>query len=327
MKNQWLVRIFKAAFSAGLLATAAFAFAQDFPSRPIRIIVYVPPGGVPDGVTRMLTPTMQGMLGQPVVIDTKPGAGGINAVGEFMRAAPDGHTLICIDQAQWAILPALKPGGYGYDPIKDFAPVASVVRSTLYVTVREDSGIRTFQDLLALAKAKPGTLNYGTPGIGSLHQLFTETLNAHFGITLVHVPYKGGAAAMEALLGSSIPISITSAAISGPHVKAGKVRRLLASTPQRSRFAPETPSLTDIGVENDFGGDVGYVAPAGTPRAVIEKLAAAFARAAEDPEYLKRLESFSVEPVFRTPEKFAELIRADIVRYTKAVKISGAKPE
>ena len=312
------------ALGAALVAPAATLLAQEFPSKPVRIILYVPPGGVPDGITRMLAPSMQASLGQPVVIDTKPGAGGINAVNEFLRAAPDGHTLICIDQGQWAILPALKPGGYGYDPVKDFAPVAAVVRSTIFVTVREDSGIRTIQELVALAKAKPGSLSYGTPGIGSIHQLFTETLNSHYGINLVHVPYKGGAAAMEAVLGGSIPITVTSAAISGPHVKAGKIRRLLAATPQRSRFAPETPALADVGIDNDFGGDVGYVARAGTPRPIIDKLAAAMSKAAEDPEYLKRVEGFLVEPLLRGPDRFAEQIRADVARYARAVKLSGA---
>lgn len=308
-----------------LLCLGLVAQAQDFPSRPMRIIVPYPPGGIPDPVTRVVAQSMSETLGQPIVVENKLGGGGLPAVRDLQQSKPDGYTLLCLDNGMWALQPALRPGIY--DPLKDFAPVGTAVMTTIYVTVNDSLRVKTIQELVALAKANPGKFSFGTSGVGTSHQLLMETVKAHFGIDLVHVPYKGAASSAAALVAGEIPVVIASMGTLAPHMKTGKIRRLLASTFRRSAFSPEVPGLGDVGIDNNFAGDVGYVAPGGTPRTVIDKLAGALAKAVQTPEFAKRMEGLFVEVSYRTPEQFEEAIRQDVPRYARAVKLSGAKAE
>jgi tripartite-type tricarboxylate transporter receptor subunit TctC len=318
-------RITIAGLASVLAGISTLAGAQDFPTRPIRIIVPYAPGGIPDPITRALAPHMAQTLGQPVTVENKPGGGGVPAISELLRAPADGHLLVCADAGQWAIQPALKPGVF--DPAKDFVALGMVATSIIFVTVREDLPVKSFQDLVALAKSKPGQLSYGTSGIGSIHQLFMETVKAQFGMDIVHVPFKGAAASIGALVAGDIPIVIASNGSLAPHLKAGKVRRLLAATTNRSRSAPDVPSTADVAMTDSFPGDEGYIVRSGTPKAIVDKLAFAVARAAATPEFAKITENLYVDVTYLTPAQMEERMRIDQVRYAKAIRLAGVKPE
>ncbi len=312
-----------------LLAAALAAFgsaqAQEFPSRAIRIIVPYAAGGVPDPLTRTLGSMMSPLLGQQIIVENKPGAGGVPAMQDLMRSPADGYTLSYADAGLWAVQPALRPGIY--DPMKEFTPLGTAVMSIIFVVVREDLGVRTIQELIALAKSKPGQLSYGSSGSGSLHHLFMESLKAHYGFDMVHVPYKAATQALQALLAGDLGVTMASAAASTPFAKSGKIRVILAATQQRSQFLPEVPSMGDLKVETTYSGAIGYVAPGGTPRPVVDKLAAALGTVVKSDEFAKRAESLFVEIDYRNPAQHLDLMRQDITRYARAVKISGAKAE
>ena len=268
---------------------------------------------------------MSPLLGQPIVVENKPGAGGVPAMQELIRSPADGYTLSYSDAGLWAVQPALRPGLY--DPLKEFAPLGTAVMSIIFVVVREDLGVKSIQELIALAKSKPGQLSYGSSGSGSLHHLFMESLKAHYGFDMVHVPYKAATQALQSLLAGDLGVTMASAAASTPFAKSGKIRVILAATQQRSQFAPDVPSMGDLKVETSYSGAIGYVAPGGTPRAVVDKLAAALGSVVKSDEFARRAESLFVEVDYRNPVQHLDLIRQDIPRYARAVKISGAKSE
>ena len=310
---------------AAALAALGSAQAQEFPSRAIRIIVPYAAGGVPDPLTRTLGSMMSPLLGQQIIVENKPGAGGVPAMQDLMRSPADGYTLSYADAGLWAVQPALRPGIY--DPMKEFTPLGTAVMSIIFVVVREDLAVRTIQELIALAKSKPGQLSYGSSGSGSLHHLFMESLKAHYGFDMVHVPYKAATQALQALRAGDLGVTMASAAASTPFAKSGKIRVILAATQQRSQFLPEVPSMGDLKVETTYSGAIGYVAPGGTPRPVVDKLAAALGTVVKSEEFAKRAESLFVEIDYRNPAQHLDLMRQDIARYARAVKISGAKAE
>ncbi len=325
MKNylRWVVKAVLASLLFGFWQVAG---AQDFPARPIRLLIGYPPGGVPDTIGRAVAPSMSATLGQPFLVENRPGAGGLTAVQELMRSEPDGHTLMSGDSGQWAILPAMRPGVY--DPEKAFAPVGQVSTNAIYITVRSTLGVKTIQEFIALMKSKPGVYNYGSSGNGTVHHLFMASFMSEAGLDLRHIPYKGAVQQTQALVAGDIPIGVVSMTNSTQFVKTGQLVWLLASTRTRSKLTPEVPSTAEAGFPDiHFAGDVGYVAPAGTPRAVIERISAALAKAVQQPELLQRSQTMGVEPTYRNPDQLAELMRADRVTYNKAVKISGAKVE
>ena len=311
-----------------LLAAALAAFgsaqAQEFPSRAIRIIVPYAAGGVPDPLTRTLGSMMSPLLGQQIIVENKPGAGGVPAMQDLMRSPADGYTLSYADAGLWAVQPALRPGIY--DPMKEFTPLGTAVMSIIFVVVREDLGVRTIQELIALAKSKPGQLSYGSSGSGSLHHLFMESFKAATGLDMQHIPYKGSSQQVQALLAGDVPIGVGGGSATSPQVKAGKLRWLVATTRDRSKLTPDVPSMSEIGLSDlNFAGDVGYFAPAGTPRAAINKIADAINKALQQPDVVQRVNTAFLEPLFRNPDQMAETVKADKERYAKAVKISGAK--
>ncbi len=308
-------------FSAGSITTAQ---AQDFPNKPIRTFITVPTG-VPDVVSRMLGQQMAGSLGQPFVTEPRPGAGGLLAVQATKQSAADGYSLIFTDGAVWGIMPALRPGSF--DPMKDLIPIGMVMTSSIFLSVGEKLPVKNMQEFIALAKAKPGTISYATAGSGTLHHLFMEGVRSALGINILHVPYaRGTSEALPAFLGGNTDAMVSSLPVIEPHLKTGKARMILASTQRRSPMAPDVPSLADIGVRGEsFSGDMGYLAPAGTPKPVVDKLADALAKAVKSTEYIEKLKAFGVEPIFRGPEEFSEIMKSDLARYARAVKVAGAK--
>lgn len=299
--------------------------AQEYPSRPLRMLVGYPPGGVPDVAARYLAAQMGAILGQSITVENKTGAAGLLAVQDLIRSAPDGYTLMMSDTGQWAIGPALRPGSY--DPLKDFAPLCMIGFTALYLTVRSEFPAKTFQELVAMAKAKPGSLRYASGGNGGFHHLYMESLKAALGIDLVHIPYKGGPQMSQALAAGDVEVAPVALITSGPLVKAGKLRYIAVSSADRSPLAPAVPSMKEVGAPDiHFTSTLGFIVPAGMPKAVLDKLAGSCARSVQSQEYATRAaESFGMEPVYRSPAELAEIIRSDVPRYARAVKLSGAK--
>jgi tripartite-type tricarboxylate transporter receptor subunit TctC len=308
-------------------AHAAAATAQDaaaFPSRPIKLIVPYAVGGFPDTVTRIVGQRASELLGQPLVVENRPGAGGVQACEAVARAAPDGYTLLIADNAHWGVNPALY-AKLPYDPVRDFAPVALLGETPMFLFVHASVPASNVQQLIALAKAKPNELNYGSSGIGSLHHLTMEMFKAAAGLEVVHIPYKGSGQSVPALMGGQTSMMVASLPSLAAHVKAGTVRMLAVIANKRMPQAPNVPTFAEQGVQGlDFLTHVGTLAPTGTPPAVIARLNAAFNKALEHPEVIQRLAAAGVTPAPATPEAFAAQIRDELKKYAVAVKVSGA---
>ena len=314
-----------------LLAAAALtcpaAHAQEFPSRPVKIIVPYAPGGASDVVARVIGPPMAETLGQQFIVDNRPGAGGIPGFEALVKSPADGHTLIIGDAGQWAMNPALY-AKLPYDPLRDLAPVGVATTLSLFLVVHESVPAKGIEELISLVKSKPGFFNYGSSGTGTVHHLTMEAFKAAFGLDMVHVPYKGTGQSTPALLSGQVSMTIAALTSIAPHVKSGKVRVLAANTKKRSPFAPEVPSIAEFGVADfDFPGDLALLAPAGTPRSHIDKLAEAMAQALRRPEVVQRLASLGMEPVGGKPEELAAKMREEMQRYARVVKAAGAKVE
>jgi tripartite-type tricarboxylate transporter receptor subunit TctC len=312
-----------AAALAALICCAAQA--QDYPSRPIRMVVPYSPGGLPDTMARLVAPRLGAALGQQIVVENRGGAGGISGSEQVARASGDGYTLLVADVGQVAINPHLY-AKLPYDPQKDFVPVSLLGTSALFLVVHPSVPASTFQELVALSKAQPGKLSYGSSGTGSIHHLATEALKAALGINLLHVPYKGTGQSVPALLGGQVGVLYSALPSIESHVKAGKVRILAVSTLRRSSLAPEVPSVAELGVPGyDFAPEIGIVAPAGTPPAVLARLAGEIGNAVRHPEVAQRFRQLGIEPIGSSPEAYAAIIRASYDKYARIVKVSGAR--
>jgi tripartite-type tricarboxylate transporter receptor subunit TctC len=321
-----------------VLAATAFAATAALPARaqgqaapkPIRIVVPFAPGGPIDLTIRVIAEKAQAALGTPLVVENKPGAGGGLGVDWVAKSAPDGHTLGVAATAMHAINPWLF-GKLPYDPIKDFAPITQVVRIPNVLVMNADAArrlrIATLQDFLAYARANPGRLNYSSGGMGSAGHLGGEIFKSRAGIFAVHIPYNGGGPSQLALLSGQVDYSLDNLATVGANVRAGKLVALAVTSAQRSPLLPEVPAIAETlpGFEIDTWW--GLMAPAGTPRDVVQRLNAAFVAALNLPETRERFAQMLAEPRPGTPEQFAQLIQRELARYESVVKASGAKVE
>ena len=309
------------------MLVAGPAPAQEWPSRPLRLVVPYAAGGLPDTMARLLGQRLAESLGQNVLVDNRPGAGGISGTELVARSPADGYTLLVADVGQLAINPFLY-ANLPYDPLKDFAPVSLIGTSTLFLVAHPSVAANNLAELAALAKAQPGRLNYGSSGTGSIQHIATEVLKTALGIELVHVPYKGTAQAVPALLGGQVALLFSALPSIEAHRKAGRVKLLAASTLKRSREAPNVPTVAEQGVPGySFTPEIGLVAPAATPIAIVQRLSAAVAKAVAHPELAQRYAQLGIEPVGSTPQAYAAVIHDSYDKYAVAVRISGAKAE
>jgi len=307
-----------------MLVLACTAHAQ-FPARAIKIVVPYAAGGLPETMTRAVTPKLGEALGQPVVVENMGGAGGISGVTEVARAQPDGYTLLVADVGQIAINPHLF-SKLPYAPLKDLAPVSLIGTSPLYLVAHPSVPVNTLQELVAYAKANPGKLNYGSSGIGSIHHLATEALKAGFGIDLVHVPYKGTGQSVPALLGGQVALLYSALPSIAGHLKDGKVKILAISSAKRAAQTPDVPTVAESGIPGyDYVAEIGLLAPAGTPREIIQRLAGEVAKVVKQPDVVQRFTQLGIDPVGSTPQEYAALNKADYEKYARLVKASGAK--
>lgn len=312
-----------------VLLAAAIAFpsaAQNYPSRPVRLIVGFPPGGGVDINARMLAPKLTEYLGQQVVVENVPGAGTNIANERVARAAPDGYTLL-INTAALAINMSLYRN-LPFDTLRDFAPVSVFSESPNVLVVNAKLPAQNVKELVAMARGAPGKLNYSSAGVGTTQHLAAELFKLRTGTFIVHIPYKGTAPSMTALIAGEVDLSFANIPSIQGHLKSGRLRALAASSARRDPQLPEVPTMQEAGVE---GVEVvvwyGVLAPAATPRDIVQKLAEGVQRATRDPEVRRRMLEQGADPVGSTPEQFSKLLREEVARWAEVVKISGARAE
>jgi len=316
------------ALLGGLLAVSAgAASAQPFPSKPIRMVVTFPTGGAPDILARTIAEKLNPAWGQTVVVDNKPGAGG-NIGAEFVaRAAPDGHTLVMgtvgthsINGSLYAKMP--------YDMVKDFTPVTLVASTPNLLVVNNDVPAKNLQELIALAKARPGQLTFGSPGIGTSVHVSGELFNSMAGVQTTHVPYKGRQMAIPDLLGGSITMMFDNMPSALPVVKDGKLRAIGVTSAKRSASAPDVPTIAEQGLPGfEATSWFAVFAPAGTPRPVADKLHAEIVRIFNLPDVQQKLRTLGLDPILGGPDDLSRYQQSEITKWAKVVKDSGAKAE
>ena len=312
------------AFAVALLLPVAGA-AQSYPGKPIRLICPFPPAGAVDIASRATAHELSRILGQPVAVENKPGAGGNLGGAEAARSAPDGYTLFMTTSGIQAINPALY-AKMAFDPNKDLAPVAALVSLNNVLVVHPSVPARTVQDVIALAKKDPGKWTYASSGNGtSIHMsgaMFTQLT----GTDILHIPYKGSGPAVTDLLAGQVNMMFDNIPSSLPHIKAGKLRALATTGAKRDPALPDLPTLAEAGVRGyESGVWFGLSVPAGTPREIIVKLNAAALQAARSPEFVKRMTDLGYNLIPSTPEQMAAMNRAELARWAPIVKSSGAK--
>jgi tripartite-type tricarboxylate transporter receptor subunit TctC len=316
MTRRWLL-------AAAFVLCAAGASAQDYPSRPITLIVPYAAGGGNDVMARIVAEKMSRSLGQQIVIENKGGAGGSIATRQIAKAAPDGYTLGLGGTGTHAINPTLYPN-VGYDPRKDFAPVGLIATSALVVLVNNSVAAKTIPELIALAKGKP--LNYASAGVGSGIHLGAELFATMANVKLTHIPYKGSSPALTDLVGGHVAIYFSSLPPAISLVRDGKLRALAVTGPKRSANFPDLPTVAEVALPGyEAVLHYGIVAPAGTPRAVVGKLNAALNAALAEPDVREKILADGAEPLGGTPEDYAGDIDREETKWSKVVKLSGAK--
>lgn len=320
-RRQWLI-------AAAASAVAPHLQAQNgaWPSKPIRLITGGA-GGVTDIRARWLAERLQAALGQPIVVDNIGAAGGNVGAEQAARSAPDGYTLFALHQGTAAINPHLyaKPG---YDPLTDFAPITRLGRGSLLLTVNPSVPAQSMQELIALAKARPGTVSYGSPGIGTPPHIAAELFLRTAGIEAIHVPFKGGGALATALLGGHINCSFDGLTAQLPHVRAGTIRALAVTGSRRASTLPQVPTIAEAGLPGyEFEGWTGVAAPAATPPAIIERLHAEIVKVSATDEARAWFEAAGADAATMSPQAFAELIRTEHARFGKLIRESGIRVE
>lgn len=301
----------------------AAAFAQTYPSKPIKMIVPYPPGGPTDVQARVVALKLGELLGEPVVIDNRGGAGGMLGSKIVAQAAPDGYTLLMGASGPHALGPlmAKEPP---YDPVKDFTPISLVSYSPLMLVVNQKIPVKSVKELIEYAKQKPGSLNYGSFGSGTMAHLAGELFNSMAGVKTTHVPYKGSAPAMVALLAGEIDLMFDTVITALPHVRAGKLQALAVTKSSRSVAAPEVPTVAEAALPGyEAVSWIGLMGPAGMPKDVVERLSSTMVKTLADPSVRERLQQAGAEPVGSDSATFAAQMKSELARWEPVVKAAG----
>ena len=318
---------------AGLVSVAVAllsplpALAQaGYPNKPIKFIVPYAAGGLPDTVARIFAQRLTDRLGQSVVVDNKPGANGVVAAQAMAASPADGYTFLVTDGSMFSINPAIYKS-LSYEYKRDFVPVALAARAPLYLAVHPKTGVNTLQEFVALAKAKPGTLNYGSSGIGSSHHLTMEALKAALALDIQHVPFKGSALSVPALIGGQVDVAFSALPSLSGFVKNNQVKLLATNAATRSAAAPGTPAIAEIVPGFDFAVIVGVLASTGTPAAAVERISAEIDRIAKNPDTIQILANAGIEAVGSGPADYGRAIADENERLARAIRIAGIKQE
>ncbi len=309
-------------FLISLAALASAVHAQTFPTKSLRIIVPFPPGGAADVTSRLLGEHMARGLGQSVIAENRPGAGAVIGYELAARAPGDGHTLLVVFPS-FIINPAVKQG-LKYDPLKDFKAVGQTISLSMAFAVNPSVPAKSIQELIALARAKPGEIAYGTPGAGTTHHVIGEMFRLAAKINIVHAPFQGEAPALTAAAGGHIPMVFVNASAVAPFAKSGKIRPLAVTTPERADVLPDVPTIREAGYpEIESTNWSGLVVPAATPPSAISRLNAELVRALRNAEVQEKLKAYGMSPAPGTPEQFGAFLQSEAARYAKAVREAG----
>jgi tripartite-type tricarboxylate transporter receptor subunit TctC len=311
------------------LCTSAAAFAAQapaYPTKPVRMIVAVPPGGPADTLARLVAPKLTDALGQTVVIDNRPGANGIIAYETTARAAPDGHTFTAV--AAGVVINASLYKSVPYDPIKDFAPITLGITVPNILVVHPSVPANSTKDLIAFAKAKPGAVTFASAGNGTSGHLALELFRMSAGVDVIHVPYKGGGPALAEVLAGQVQALFSIALAAAPQIRAGRVRALAITSAKRSPVSPDLPTVAESGLPGfEVIGWFGWLAPAATPKPIVNRLHAEIVRALKLPDVRERLLSQSTEPVGNTPAEFAAFIKSEHAKWGKLIRAANIRVE
>ncbi|WP_255532559.1 tripartite tricarboxylate transporter substrate binding protein [Polynucleobacter sp. UK-Kesae-W10] len=296
-----------------------------YPDKPIKIVIGFPAGGPLDAHIRLLSDKLQSALGQPVIVDYKPGAGGAVGAQFVMQSLGDGYTLLLANTGTMVINPAIYTKS-PYDTLKDFQPVARTAQQPLALIINKEVPVDTLKEFVAYAKANPGKLNYGSAGNGGISHLVPEMLKSETGIFMVHIPFKGSAPAFTDLIAGHVQFMAESVPQAANYAKQGKVKALAVTSSKRNPALPNTPTVIETGVANlDVVGFYGILAPKGTPPEVVGKISQAFKETLDSPEIQKRMIEQGADPAYLNADQFTKYLAAEMPRWAKAVKQAGAK--
>ena len=319
LKRLLLVASVIAAFSGG-------AIAQEYPTRPVKIIVGYVPGGAPDTIARALAQRLSETMGQPFVVENRPGAGGTLATGIVAKSPADGYTLLAGETGQLVIAPYIYKS-LPYNTLKDFTPVSMATSEAVLLVADPKSNIKTLADLIREAKANPGKISYGSSGIGTIHHITAEVFKSGAGIDMQHIPYKGSGQSVPAILAGDVPVLMSGFGSVAAHIRSGNLNLLGVTTAKRLPSLPDAPAIGDLIKGYDFPSETGILAPAGLPPAVLTKLAAAIKQATESQEFIARFKDTGTVPAYKTPAEYAEIIKANLKKYEQAVSVAKVLPE
>lgn len=305
---------------------AASVSAQPYPGKPIKVISPWSPGGPAEALARVVTTKMSAALGQPIVIESKPGANGEIGTASVASAAPDGYTLLLSHLGPTAISPALKKR-LPYDPVKDFEPISQVVAGPTLLVVRNDLPVKSVKELIDYAKANPGKLAYGSVGVGSTTHLAGEMLNMSAGIETIHVPYKGSTPILADLMGERLAFAFVGISGSLAQARAGQIRAIAISTLKRSASAPDIPTVAETLPGFELNSWYGMMAPARTPKPIVARLNQELVKALRMPDVIEWMKHNGLDPAPTTPEEHAAYIKSEIAKWAKIVKAARIQPE
>ncbi|MDP3670858.1 MAG: tripartite tricarboxylate transporter substrate binding protein [Telluria sp.] len=327
MKPRRIFLLASALLTACALLLPIGARAQGaYPNKPIKFVVPYSAGGLPDTVARIFAQRLGDRLGQSVVVDNKPGANGVVAAQVLATSPKDGYTFLVTDGSMFSINPTIYKN-LGYDYKKDFMPVSLAARAPLYLAVHPKVPANTLQEFIALAKAKPGTLNYGSSGIGSTHHLTMEAMKASLGLDITHVPFKGSGQSVPALIGGQVEVLFSALPSLSGFVKGGQVKLLATNAAQRSSQAAGVPAIAEIIPGFDFAPIVGVLAATGTPASIIERISAEMAQIAKMPEVMQILNNAGIDPIGGGPADYNKAILGENERLATAIIAAGIKSE
>jgi len=314
--------------AAAMLIWSAGVFAQAYPAKPIRLIVPYPPGGGTDFFARLVGAKMSEHIGQPIVVENRPGAATIIGAEAAARAAPDGYTVLLADSTTLAVNPSLYRK-LPYDPQKDFLPISMTARFAMLLVVNPSLiKAASVKEFIAEAKRDPGKINFASVGAGTTHHLAMELFKQQSGISLNHIPYKGAAPAVQDLVGGQVPVMFLDLAAGAPQIRAGKIKALAVASARRISALPDVPTVAESGVPGfEAWAWQGLVVPAGTPREAMTRLRVEYSKAVGDPALRQKLIDAGVEPLTSTPEELAAYIRSETAKWAKVVKEANIKVE
>ncbi|HUP95513.1 MAG TPA: tripartite tricarboxylate transporter substrate binding protein [Burkholderiales bacterium] len=313
-------------FSLAFASCIAFSLhAQTYPAKPLRLVVGFPAGGPTDIVSRTIAPKMSEGLAQTVLVDNRGGAGGVIATEQVAKAPSDGYTLLMGTIGGIAVAMSLVPNR-GYDTLRDLAPITQAVTVTNLLVVHPSVPAKNVKDLLAIARSKPGRLNYASSGNGTVTHLAGELFKLMGKVDITHVPFKGGAPALTALISGEVDLSYENSLVVVPHVKAGKVKALAVTGSKRSQLMPELPTIGESGLPGyNASGWYGLFAPAATPKPIVARLNQEAVKALRHPDVVRTLSGQGAEPIGNTPEEFAAFVKTEIDKWANLVKVAKMK--